>query len=54
MDADGSVPHPRDGDGGRRGYRERRRRRHSQMEVAAFYLDPYDTKPLLLSLFLND
>lgn len=43
---------------GRRGYRvwrrRRRRRRLSQTEVAAFYLDPYDTKPLLLSLFLND
>ncbi len=36
---------------GRRGYRAWRRR---QTEVAAFYLDPYDTKPLLLSLFLND
>lgn len=54
LDVDGSVPHPRDGNGGRRRYKERRRRRHSQTEVAAFYLDPYDTKPLLLSLFLND
>lgn len=55
LDADGSVPHPRDCDWGRRGYREwRRRRMQSQTEVAAFYLDPYDTKPLLLSLFLND
>lgn len=51
LDADGSVPHPRDGDGGR----ERIKRvaeEEAQSEVAAFYLDPYDTKPLLLSLFL--